>query len=195
MATKNLSKSLTIISLINVVFLIVRTAGQMLGMKTWSYELKSLTAQTSDTEKLKIDLQIERISRGVYAISGTALINIDIVDGDSNTVAAKSYRSAQGDNEYIVLPFQMPALHFHTFLNTHYKDVLMDTLKDCSDLPAFEDKFEPPLEKKLYTLNACQFSQDGLPNYLQGGFYKLLIIGTGDVDWEIEIVSEITTEM
>ncbi|XP_065365418.1 uncharacterized protein LOC135958443 [Calliphora vicina] len=195
MGTKNLSKSLTIICLINAIFLIVQTAGQMEPKKTWSYELKSLTSQSSDTEKMKVDLDIERVSRGVYAISGTILINFDIVEGDGNTIAAKSYRSAQGDNEYNVLPFQMPALHFHNFFNTHYKDVLMGTLKDCSDLPVFEDTFEPPFEKKLYTFDACQFSQDGLPNHLQEGFYKLVIIGTGAVDWEMEIIAEVTPAM
>ncbi|XP_065365417.1 uncharacterized protein LOC135958442 [Calliphora vicina] len=195
MEAEILNKILTIIGLIHVISLIVGTVGQLPVKKTWSYELKSLTSQTSDTEKLKIDLQIERVSRGVYAISGTALINIDIVDGDSNTVAAKSYRSVQGDTEYNVLPFQMPPTHINKVLNTHYKNVLMGTLKDCSDLPVFEDEFEPPLEKKLYTLNACQFSQDGLPNHLQEGFYKLVIIGTGDVDFEIEVIAEVTPEI
>ncbi|XP_065365419.1 uncharacterized protein LOC135958444 [Calliphora vicina] len=192
MVTKNLSKTITVIG---VIFLIVATIGQMPGKKTWSYELKSLTSKTSDSEKMKINLEIERVSRGVYAISGTVLINFDVVEGDGNTIAAKSYRSVLGDNEYNVLPFQMPATHLHKYFNTFYKDVLMDTLKDCSDLPAFEDKFEPPFEKKLYTFDACQFSQDGLPNHLQDGFYKLLLIGAGDVVWEIEVIAEITTEM
>lgn len=89
----------------------------------------------------------------------------------------------------------MPSSHIFTVLNSHYKDVLMDTLKDCSDLPVFEDKFEPPLEKKIYKFNACQFSQDGLPNHLQEGFYKLLIIGSGEVDWEIEVIAEVVADL
>ncbi|XP_037818835.1 uncharacterized protein LOC119608471 [Lucilia sericata] len=189
------SKFLTINSLIILIAFSVITKGQLPAKKTWSYELKSITSETSDTEKLKVHLEIQRISRGVFAISGTVLFNYDVAEGDSNMISAKSYRSAQGDNDYKVLPFQMPATHFFKVLNTHYKDVIMDTLKDCSDFPVFEDKFVPPLEKKLYTLDSCQFSQDGLPNHLQDGFYKLLIIGSGDADWKVEIIAEVTQEL
>ncbi|KNC29722.1 hypothetical protein FF38_08467, partial [Lucilia cuprina] len=174
----------------------VKTKGQVpVKVKTWSYELKSITSETSDAEKLKVDLEIERIARGVFAISGKFFFNVDVAEGDSNMIAAKSFRSPQGDNDYKVLPFQMPATHLYKVLNTHYKDVLMETLKDCSDFPVFENTFEPPMEKKLYTLDSCQFSQDGLPNHLQDGFYKLLIIGSGEVDWNVEVIAEVTQEL
>lgn len=68
-------------------------------------------------------------------------------------------------------------------------------MKECSDMPVFEDKFQPPLEKKLYKLDACQFSQDGLPNHLQEGFYKLLILGTGDVEWQVNVVAEVIPDL
>ncbi|KAM7347108.1 uncharacterized protein ACRADG_006769 [Cochliomyia hominivorax] len=191
-----LSELLTIICLINLLVLLTGISPMVPGAgKTWTYELKSITSKSSDTEKIQINLEIERVSRGVYAVSGEIKIFFDITEGDTNYITAKSFRSAQGDNDYKVLPFQMPSTHFLNVLNTHYKDILMDTLKDCSDCPVFEKEFVPPLEKKVYTLNACQFSQDGLPNHLQDGFYRLLIIGTGDVEYEIEVIAEITTDL
>lgn len=54
--------------------------------KTWTYELKEVTAASSDPEKLNITLNIERVSRGIYAISGEVLLGFDIIEGDSNNV-------------------------------------------------------------------------------------------------------------
>lgn len=67
----------------------------------------------------------------------------------------------------------------------------MDTLSECSDMPVFEDKFDPPLAKGVYTLNKCQFSQDGFPNHLAEGFYKVLISGHGRVEWSLTVVAQV----
>lgn len=85
----------------------------------------------------------------------------------------------------------MQRQHVHSALNTFYKDMLMDTLKECSDMPVFEDKFVPPLEKKTYTLTKCQFSQDGFPNHLPEGFYKIVVSGYGTVEWSLIIVAQV----
>lgn len=39
-----------------------------------------------DPSKFNIELSTERISRGVYGISGNFLLNVDIVENDGNTV-------------------------------------------------------------------------------------------------------------
>lgn len=71
----------------------------------------------------------------------------------------------------------------------------MDTLKDCSNLPVFEDQFEPPLEKKTYTMNKCQFDQSGFPQHLQDGFYKVILSGYGSVNWYMSFVVEVQNVM
>lgn len=71
----------------------------------------------------------------------------------------------------------------------------MKTLKDCSDLPSFDDQFEPPLEQKTYTLTKCQFSQDGLPNHMQEGFYKVVFYGIGDVEFDVVIIAEVISDI
>ncbi|KAM7347460.1 uncharacterized protein ACRADG_007026 [Cochliomyia hominivorax] len=160
-------------------------------MKTWTYELKSVTTKTSDPDKLKIDLEIIRISRGVHAISGTIFIGGDIKEGDSNYISANWYRSSQGDYNYKLLPFQMHSAHVYDIMNTYYKDTIMDSIRNCSDLPVFENRFVPPLEKRTYKMERCQISHEGFPNHLQEGFYEILTIGTGDVEYEIEIIVEV----
>lgn len=71
----------------------------------------------------------------------------------------------------------------------------METLAECSNMPVFEDKFDPPMAKGVYTLTKCQFSQDGFPNHLAEGFYKVLISGYGRVEWTLTVVSQIESNM
>lgn len=71
----------------------------------------------------------------------------------------------------------------------------MDTLKDCSNFPAFEDKFEPPFERGVYYLDKCQFDQKSFPQHLQEGFYKVNMSFRGDVEWYIVFVAEVQSKV
>ncbi|XP_046803205.1 uncharacterized protein LOC124419052 [Lucilia cuprina] len=159
--------------------------------KNWMYELTEVNTKSSNTDLININLSIERIQRGVYALSGEFYVNIDITEGDGNDVEVKSFRSPNGDGVYKSIPLEMSRRHLYEALNSHYKDVVMETFKDCSNLPYFEDEFSPPLEKKTYVLNKCQFSQEGLPNHLETGVYKIILTGYGQVDWEVEMIFEV----
>lgn len=70
----------------------------------------------------------------------------------------------------------------------------MDIFKDCSNLPQFEGKFQPPFEKKLYVLDKCQFSQDSFPNHVLEGFYKIVAVGYGDVEWSMAFIFQVENE-
>ncbi|XP_073828224.1 uncharacterized protein [Musca autumnalis] len=151
--------------------------------QTWTYELKTIETSTSDLDKFSFgEFKVERISRGVYAASGSFTINVDFVEGDSNMIETHTYRSENG-KDFKPIALQTPRIHIYEYFNTFYKDYAMETLKDCSNMPVFEGKFEPPLEKKTYVLEKCQFEQSAFPPYLQEGFYKADIVGTGDVEW------------
>ncbi|XP_073828231.1 uncharacterized protein isoform X1 [Musca autumnalis] len=151
--------------------------------QSWTYELKNIETFSSDLDKLRYgEFKVERISRGVYAASGSFTLNVDFVEGDSNMIETCVYRSENG-KDYKPIPMQTPRIHIYDYLNTFYKNYAMGTLKDCSNMPAFEGKFKPPLEKKTYVLEKCQFDQSAFPLYVQEGFYKVDMIGTGDVEW------------
>ncbi|XP_037818839.1 uncharacterized protein LOC119608474 [Lucilia sericata] len=159
--------------------------------RSWIYELTEVNTKSSNPDLININLSIERIKRGVFALSGEFYMNLDMTEGDGNNVQLKSFRSTNGDGDYRSIPLQMSQRHFYEAFNSHYKSVLMDTFKDCSDLPVFEDKFTPPLEKKTYILDKCQISQDGMPNHMEAGVYKIVLSGTGDVEWEVEVIAEV----
>lgn len=67
----------------------------------------------------------------------------------------------------------------------------MESFGKCSNLPVFEDQFQPPLEKTTYTLQKCQFSTEKFPS-LQEGFYRISMIAYGQVEWSITFIFEIT---
>ncbi|XP_073828232.1 uncharacterized protein isoform X2 [Musca autumnalis] len=172
----------TIIALL--IFSAVPKAMPVLEMEqTWTYELKTIETSSSDLDKVSFgEFKVERISRGVYAASGSFTINTDVVEGDSNMIEFHAYRSDNG-KDFKPIPLKTPRQHLYDYFNTFYKDYAMETLKDCSNMPAFEGKFEPPLEKKTYVLEKCQFDQSAFPQHLQEGFYKVDMGGDGDVEW------------
>ncbi|XP_073838967.1 uncharacterized protein isoform X2 [Musca autumnalis] len=153
--------------------------------KTWTYEVKTIEAYSDNPEAVAFsDCHVERISRGVYGASWKWLINIDIVEGDENELEVNVYRSESGKG-YRRLPFRIERQHLFQFFNTHYKDLFMKAYKDCSDFVVFEDKFQPPLEKKTYTFNKCIVDVDGFPQYAQDGFYKIEVLGFGIANWNM----------
>ncbi|XP_073828438.1 uncharacterized protein [Musca autumnalis] len=161
------------------------------NQKTWTYEVKSLKTYSADESILKFDITIERVSRGVYAISGSFTLNVDVYEDHPFYIEAVAYRSYNGVNDYRILPFKMPRQHIITAFNTFYKDMLMDSVSECSNLPVFEHKLEPPLRKGVYTLEKCQFNQDGFPNHMAEGFYKTEVFGNGYVDWKLTVVTQV----
>ncbi|KAM7347459.1 uncharacterized protein ACRADG_007024 [Cochliomyia hominivorax] len=191
MVKLKINKLFRIICVLTLVTLLERSHKVTGDESTWTFELKSITTKTSDPEKLSIDLDIVRVSRGVFAVTGGGTLGFDIVEDDNNLISSKTYRSKLVDSDFKVVPMGMSPTHFFKVLSTYYKNVLMDTLKDCSNFPIFEDEFVPPLEKKYYYMNDCQFTEAGFPSHLQEGFYKLVLIGTGEVDWEVAITVEI----
>ncbi|XP_011291723.1 uncharacterized protein LOC101896456 [Musca domestica] len=159
--------------------------------QTWTYELKSIETFSSDLDKLRFgEFKVERISRGVYAGSGSFTINADIVEGDSHMIEFHAYRSENG-KDYKPIPLKTPRQHLYEYFNTFYKEYAMNSLKNCSNMPAFEGKFVPPLEKKTYVLEKCQFDQSAFPQHMQEGFYKVDMAGSGEVEWHFIFVVEI----
>ncbi|XP_073828211.1 uncharacterized protein [Musca autumnalis] len=169
------------------------SVGNIPTTKPWTYEFKSISTSSSNEDLLKLNFSIERVSRGVYAISGTMDLNYDIVEGDANEVEGRSYRSDNGVNPYKPLAFQTERHHMFSGLNKEYKEMLMPALSRCSDMPVFEDKFQPPLEKKVYTLTKCQLDQDEFPQYMSDGFYKGVILGWGTVNYTITFIAQVET--
>lgn len=53
--------------------------------------MTSVTTKTSNADLVKMTLNVERVSRGVYALSGEVYVNVDIEEGDNNEVKWNYY--------------------------------------------------------------------------------------------------------
>ncbi|XP_061395625.1 uncharacterized protein LOC133331240 [Musca vetustissima] len=163
--------------------------------QTWSYELKSVTAHSDNPDLWSFsEAKAERISRGVYGATLSFDVNFDVIEGDDSEVEMLSYRSENGVKEFKEFPFKVDRQHYFDYFNNFYK-LVMDTFRECSNMPIFEDKFQPPFEKKTYILNKCQFEKEQFPQHMQDGFYKVVLNGYGAARWYIELIVEITNEL
>ncbi|XP_005181673.3 uncharacterized protein LOC101896817 [Musca domestica] len=183
------------VGLVTVLTPLKAKAGLVPMKQTWTYELKSIETHSDNPDLMSFeDFKVERISRGVYAASGSFTVNYDVEEGDDTEIEFLSYRSENGVKEYKPLPFRVQRQHLYRYFDNLYK-VVMGTLKECSNMPAYEDKFEPPFEKKTYVLDKCQFNQEEFPQHLQEGFYKVIVNGYGAATWNMVFVAEIISDV
>uniref|UniRef100_A0A1I8NJW1 Uncharacterized protein n=2 Tax=Musca domestica TaxID=7370 RepID=A0A1I8NJW1_MUSDO len=113
----------------------------------------------------------------------------------SSQMEMNMYHSSTGKNDYRALPFRIYRQHVIDILNSVYKEGAMENFASCSNLPQFEDKFEPPLVKDTYYMDKCQFDESGFPNHAQEGFYKIEVIGYGEVDWTMILVFKLDADV
>lgn len=59
-------------------------------------------------------------------------------------------------------------------MNTLYKKFAMNDIKDCSNLPVFE-QYEDPLPIGDYHVNSCIVSTRAMPTHMEQGYYKLIL--------------------
>ncbi|XP_068144178.1 uncharacterized protein [Drosophila tropicalis] len=156
----------------------------------WDYEPISIEPFTSDESLLKIDARIDRIKRGEFAISSTIVWDYDA--DESTMVEATGYHSSSGDEkDYKLLPWTIPKQPFFEYLNTYYQDVVLKNVGDCSNLPRFEGKFQPPWPRNTYVLDKCVSQGEGLPQVAPSGFYKIIFVTSGQVRWGFNIVVKV----
>ena len=91
-------------------------------------------------------------------------------------------RSAWGNNQYqkLALGSSLGAVPFPEFLNTFYKKYVMESAKNCTNLPQFKNKFSS-LKSGTYWAKSCLFNSADIPIYFQDGHYKFeFLIVTDD---------------
>lgn len=101
-----------------------------------------------------------------------------------------SYRSENGVRDFRSLPFKIERQHIYNYMNNYYKPYVMNSFKTCSTMPVFEGSFQPPLEKRTYVFERCQFNVDDFPILVEG-FYKIDVIGYGELNWSINFTGQL----
>ncbi|XP_017077708.1 uncharacterized protein LOC108112381 [Drosophila eugracilis] len=164
--------------------------------RKWDYEPLSITTYSSDDELMKIDVKIERVSRGVYGVTGRIEWNYDTTD--KTMVEGIVLRSSSGEeSDYKLLPWAIPSQSLYDHMNTYYKEVSMKNFKHCSNVPQFEGQFQPPMPKMTYIGNKCVIDGDGLPDMIPQGYYKIILkcYGPEQPTWNATVIAKVTTRM
>ena len=87
----------------------------------------------------------------------------------------KIYRSALGNNQYQLMPFNIPNQTLAESMDRYYKQMLMPEFRRCLKKAPQFDKWVGPVKKGAYTMNGCQANSKGLPQYFHPGFYKFQV--------------------
>lgn len=91
------------------------------------------------------------------------------------------------------MPLQIENQTLTSFMNTGYKEYLMDSLRDCSNVPQFKDTWNGPQPKIRFILDKCTIRIDNLPNQMLPGFYKVVVSITSN-NFQSNIIASIKIE-
>lgn len=129
-----------------------------------------------------MDLHVDRITRGLFGITGSITIGKDLNDGIR--FSGELFYSRTGQN-FIRTPFRIPPIPISTFFNSFYKDLFLNTFKECAtNIPINDESeiFKLPWKKGVITLEKCTFTNANLPTHMRSGFYSLRYAFSDEVD-------------
>lgn len=92
-------------------------------------------------------LRISKFNRTTFVYNLEADILIDL--NEEVFFEVEIYRSRLNNNQYTKSPARVPKLSYCEFLNTHYKKILMEGLKDTSNFPQLKPNENGCPQKKV----------------------------------------------
>lgn len=163
------------------------------NQKTWTYEFTDIVFTTTNPDIVEADLEVVRISRGVFGFSGFVNFKEDLEE--SVIVEANFYRDKYCDKQYEIQPYSVSNTTLPKAMENYYKSYLMDSLKDCAtDAPIFED-FEPPLSSRCVVLDKCQISTENLPSHMDDGCYLVSVNMYGNAVLKIDVFAVVERKL
>lgn len=161
----------------------------------WEFDLINATGISSDPSVIDLSYKVDRISRGVYGISGYFNLSVDL--DDETIINATLFRSNRINGPFIKTPMAY-IQPLSKAMNGIYKNSCMESMHKCvisGNAPYFEDTFEPPLTARSIVLDKCVFSTDNLPNNLAQGYYMFRIAAQHPVEVETIYVAHIKRKL
>ncbi|XP_034480171.1 uncharacterized protein LOC117785979 [Drosophila innubila] len=159
------------------------------GKRRWNYEPISVDPNTSDSNKLDIDVRIKRMPRGEFAYDGHVNFNYDV--GDDTMIECTAFRSVSGrEEDYTALPWGIPKQIYTKFIKDFYQDLIFKNFHSCSNLPTPDNVL--PFKRDNYSFVECVVNGDGLPDIVPQGYYKIVATVTGEVEFGFVTISRIT---
>lgn len=147
--------------------------------------MTNIEFKSSDADFLNGELEIVRIARGVFGISG--YIEIKQPVDETSSMEASFYRDKYCDGNYEIQAYSVSNTDFPAAMNNIYKDYIMESLKECAENEPVFETFVPPLTKRCIVFDSCQISTDNLPSHVDDGCYWLSMSLHGQVEASIEI--------
>ncbi|XP_017012703.2 uncharacterized protein [Drosophila takahashii] len=148
-------------------------------LTAWEYSIISVSMTTDNEELAGGETHIDRISRGEYGLSGSLYTNVDVPQDFEVTVTI--YRSTDNGDTYKIQPYSLPRQTVYQAMNSFYKNAIMPSVVNCSNLPQFKGTLEF-IPATLWTFEKCQVNTDGFPQYMPDGWYKGVIESHGYVN-------------
>ena len=138
-----------------------------------------------------MNIYLKRIARGYFVVDGTVNIGEDLTD--RTIISSNVFYSATGQY-YTRTPFQIPPMPISIFLNTFYKDFMMEGLKDCATNIEFIDPskaFIPPVTKRVTVLENCTFPNENMPSHMKSGYYNITCDFANQVNTACSLLAKI----
>ncbi|XP_037820076.1 uncharacterized protein LOC119609389 [Lucilia sericata] len=170
-----------------ILLLIIGSCRQAKCETDWTYELLSLKLDSENPEILNGDLYVKRVSRGLFAFSGNLNIFEDLNNG---TIVYTDVYYSYTSMDYVRSPFNVPKQPLPQFIKTLYKDMLMESLLQCSsNAPDLE--FDGVVTKRVVEFDDCVISNENMPSHMKIGYYKVIFTFTQQITAQLEIIVKI----
>ncbi|KAH8378140.1 hypothetical protein KR093_009558, partial [Drosophila rubida] len=145
--------------------------------RRWDYEFLYFALESSDENLINVTSRLEHEELGKQYFY--AVIDWKHMCNETTRFQGKAYFSQSGrDEDYRVLPYNIPNISFEVFFGQYYKQLIHSELGNCSNLPTF-DEFALFCKKATFVFNKCRPSMNAFPEMLPRGYYKIVfqIIG------------------
>ncbi|XP_034480995.1 uncharacterized protein LOC117786744 [Drosophila innubila] len=159
--------------------------------RNWKIEILSITTKSSDENLLNVHLHVDQAALIKTSFSGTFDVKFDTDDKTMIEVIAL-YSVSGREEDYRRNPYQVPKMTLTEFIDTYWNELIYPTLRPCSNFQEFEGKFVPPFPRKSYIMNQCELTGDGSPDILPIGYYKVLILLSGQAELNVTLTLKLT---
>ncbi|XP_037942909.1 uncharacterized protein LOC119675773 [Teleopsis dalmanni] len=155
------------------------------GLMNSDVEFISVKGSSSNNDIFETNMKLERIKRGVYALSGLMDFKEDTTD--EWMVEIVVLKSRYGNNPYKPTAIKAPKDTLHNNINGVYKRFFMNYTRECAPkAPQIVGKFVPPLTKRRILFTRCIVTTKYFPP-MEPGYFKFISKFSGRVNasWEV----------
>ncbi|XP_075153243.1 uncharacterized protein LOC142226887 [Haematobia irritans] len=160
----------------------------IISLSEGKYDIDIIEVDWNITTTDAIDIKLKSVQpkRGIFAINGYIELKED-VRLEASLSQVKIYYSSRGQ-VFQLSPFRVPEQTATSTMNGPYRIYVMDRMQECCENAPYGDIIESPITKRKVTFNNCQFPTDTIPPTMRLGYYRLVIMVYGDIEFNLSIL-------